>query len=42
MVTKNNPQRWMFVKAKNEKKEYQCESQTYGKEYIHANLINER
>ena len=42
MVTKNNPQLWMFIKAKNEMKEYRCESQTHGKEYTHANLINER
>ena len=39
---KIDPQIWMFIEAKNEMKEYQCESQTHNKEYTLANLMNER
>lgn len=39
---KIDPQLWMFIEAKNEMKEYECESQTHTKEYTLANLLNER
>jgi plasmid maintenance system antidote protein VapI len=39
---KIDPQLWLFIEAKNEMKEYECESQTHTKQYTLANLLNER